>query len=75
MDESDAVSIRKTKVVLNNPQIDLDLAFIKAHLPNLVAVMKSLETRGLPLTDSTDKLLNIVHDIKNLPGDCGKNYH
>lgn len=57
---------------MKNKQLEYDLIYIQAHFKHLPEIMKKLETRGMPLTESMDLIFNTMKNIKEIPGEYGK---
>lgn len=69
--DTDSKSIQDCKVILNKPEVQNSLAFLKTHYNTVSKTIKRLEKQEVPLTES----VQIVNELKNViyavPGSVG----
>lgn len=70
-DPNEAASINNAQNVLKNNELEQNLSYIQAHFKTLPTIMKSLETVGMPLTESTSIARSVIKNLQQIPGSCG----
>lgn len=71
LDENDAVSIKKAKLCISQPNLQSNLAYIKSNFEVLTVYIKQLQTQYVPLTDSLKVIEDIESKLCNLHGPYG----
>lgn len=63
-DDEDAEAIRKAKQLFNDPQVRIDLAYIKHNFAPLIKATIKFETQGLELCESIEEMESIRTSLK-----------
>ena len=71
LESNDPVSIEIAQNILSDEELKGNLSFILPHFSTLPAVIKTLETAGLPISKSLNVFDTAISDLKSIPGGVG----
>jgi len=72
LDPDDAISIKETQKILDDPSLETNLVFIHANYGYLPDTIEKLETQGLPLATSIEIVRNVCEKLSSVSGITGK---
>lgn len=67
-DPNDAVSIKSAQEAFANPNVLINLTYIKTYFHVIPEILKKIETKGMPLADSLMLVENIKDSLDEIPG-------
>uniref|UniRef100_A0A914HSA2 DUF659 domain-containing protein n=1 Tax=Globodera rostochiensis TaxID=31243 RepID=A0A914HSA2_GLORO len=70
--QNDSDAIKKSQISFKIPNVQADLAFIRANFHYLPDAIEKLEARDLLLVESLDILADVGNEINLVPGPVGK---
>lgn len=72
LNPDDAISIKETQKILDDPSLEANLVFIHANYGYLPDTIEKLETQGLPLATSIEIVRKVCDKLSSVSGITGK---